>query len=194
MTNGVLKRKIKEILRKRMTELLGSCHTDEIPLTEEGAEAILFYADEFADALIAAGIGDVTEWKERAEKAEKERDEWKERAERMHKERISKDYGMKEYQRITEQRETPLVMSQWSGDSNSLKIYNRLSELEDKIESGELCDRKETAREILILLGKGFDETTKKDFKDLLWYESFCRELKFRYGVELLENLDKLEE
>lgn len=59
MTNDELKKKIKEILRKRMTELLGSCHTDEIPLTEEGAEAILFYADEFADALIAAGIGDV---------------------------------------------------------------------------------------------------------------------------------------
>ena len=59
MTNEELKKKIKEILRKRMTELLGSCHTDEIPLTEEGAEAILFYADEFADALIAAGIGEV---------------------------------------------------------------------------------------------------------------------------------------
>ena len=56
MTNEELKKKIKEILRKRMTELLGSCHTDEIPLTEEGAEAILFYADEFADALIAAGL------------------------------------------------------------------------------------------------------------------------------------------
>ena len=61
MTNEELKKKIKEILRKRMTELLGSCHTDEIPLTEEGAEAILFYADEFADALIAAGLGDVKE-------------------------------------------------------------------------------------------------------------------------------------
>lgn len=61
MTNEELKKKIKEILRKRMTELLGSCHTDEIPLTEEGAEAILFYADEFADALIAAGIGEVKE-------------------------------------------------------------------------------------------------------------------------------------
>lgn len=33
MTNEELKKKIKEILRKRMTELLGSCHTDEIPLT-----------------------------------------------------------------------------------------------------------------------------------------------------------------
>ena len=63
MTNEELKKKIKEILRKRMTELLGSCHTDEIPLTEEGAEAILFYADEFADALIAAGIGDVSKLK-----------------------------------------------------------------------------------------------------------------------------------
>lgn len=45
---------------------------------------------------------------------------------------------MKEYQRITERRETPLVMSQWSGDSHSLKIYNRLAELENKIERGEL--------------------------------------------------------
>ena len=71
MTNEELKKKIKEILRKRMTELLGSCHTDEIPLTEEGAEAILFYADEFADALIAAGIGDVKEAEHRAEVAER---------------------------------------------------------------------------------------------------------------------------
>lgn len=48
---------------------------------------------------------------------------------------------MKDYKRLTEKRETPLVMSQWSGDSNSLKIYNRLSKLEDKIESGEIVDR-----------------------------------------------------
>ena len=71
MNNEELKKKIKEILRKRMTELLGSCHTDEIPLTEEGAEAILFYADEFADALISAEIGDVKEAEHRAEVAEK---------------------------------------------------------------------------------------------------------------------------
>lgn len=71
MTGEELKKKIKEILRKRMTELLGSCHTDEIPLTEEGAEAILFYADEFADALIAAGIGDIREAEHRAEVAER---------------------------------------------------------------------------------------------------------------------------
>ena len=68
------------------------------------------------------------------------------------------------------------------------EIMSRLAELEDKIESGELCEReevrKETAKEILILLGKGFDENTGKNFKDLPWYESFCRELKFRYGVD----------
>lgn len=34
-------------------------------------------ANAIADALIEAGIGDVTEWKERAEKAEKEREEYR---------------------------------------------------------------------------------------------------------------------
>lgn len=42
------------------------------------------------------------------------------------------------YERITERRETPLVMSMWPGDSESLKVYNRLVELENKIENGEL--------------------------------------------------------
>ena len=73
--------------------------------------------DDIADALIAAGIGDVTEWKEKVECAKRilqiptlpngttdlscfeykgeriqdiarQRDEWKERAERMHKEAL----------------------------------------------------------------------------------------------------------
>lgn len=44
------------------------------------------------------------------------------------------------YKRITERRETPLVMSMWAGDSHSLKIHNRLAELEDKIERGELVE------------------------------------------------------
>lgn len=69
--------------------------------------------------------------------------------------------------------------------------------------STKLCDReevrKETAKEILLLLGKGFDETARKDFKDLQWYKQFCRELELRYGIELLgkteqvENFDKLD-
>lgn len=70
MPNDELKKRIKEILRKRMAELLGSCHTDEVPFDEKSAAAIMFYADEFADALIAAGIGDVAEEKNLRESAE----------------------------------------------------------------------------------------------------------------------------
>lgn len=97
MNNEELKKKIKEVLRKRMTELLGSCQTDEISLDEEGKEAVLFYADEFADALIAAGIGDVSKHRffiskdgteikqlysgEEVERIAKERDEYKHRTE-----------------------------------------------------------------------------------------------------------------
>lgn len=47
------------------------------------------------------------------------------------------------YGRITERRETPLTMSMWPGDSKSLKVYNRLAELEDKLERGDLVDRNE---------------------------------------------------
>lgn len=47
---------------------------------------------------------------------------------------------MKDYNRLTERRDTPLVMSMWAGDSESLKIYNRLAEIEDKIERGELVE------------------------------------------------------
>lgn len=47
--------------------------------------------------------------------------------------------------------------------------------------------RKETAKEILILLGKGLDETKMTEFKNLPWYKLFCRELKHRYGVEVDE-------
>lgn len=44
------------------------------------------------------------------------------------------------YERLTTRRETPLMMSMWHGDSESLTIYNRLAELEDKIEAGTLGD------------------------------------------------------
>ena len=108
---------------------------------------------------------------------------------------------MKDYERLTK--------SDWHSAKFSViteedhrAILKRLWDLENKIESGKLCDReevrKETAREILFLLGKGFDETTGKDFKDLQWYKQFCRELELRYGIELfgkteqVENSDKL--
>lgn len=50
------------------------------------------------------------------------------------------------YNRLTERRETPLTMSMWAGDSKSLQLYNRLAELEDKIENGELIDRDEIVK------------------------------------------------
>lgn len=33
--------------------------------------------------------------------------------------------------RLTEQRDSALTMSQWLGDSGSLRIYNRLTEIEN---------------------------------------------------------------
>lgn len=45
------------------------------------------------------------------------------------------------YERITEHHDRPLVMSMWAGDSKSLQVYNRLAELEDKIERGALIER-----------------------------------------------------
>ena len=47
--------------------------------------------------------------------------------------------------------------------------------------------RKKTAKEILLLLGKGYAETEKTEFNNLQWYKEFCRELKHRYGVEVEE-------
>lgn len=48
-------------------------------------------------------------------------------------------------------------------------------------------ERKKTAKEILLLLGKGYDETEKTEFNNLQWYKEFCCELKHRYGVEVEE-------
>ena len=45
---------------------------------------------------------------------------------------------MIEYKRLTDEDGAKRVMSQWAGTSAELKIYRRLAELEDKIESGEL--------------------------------------------------------
>ena len=47
------------------------------------------------------------------------------------------------YERITEHHDRPLTMSMWAGDSKSLEVYNRLAEIEDKIERGELVERVE---------------------------------------------------
>lgn len=101
---------------------------------------------------------------------------------------------MKEYQRITERRETPLVMSMWAGDSHSLKIHNRLAELEDKIESGELVDRNEyldrPVREILNrmfqIIGRSQD---KPEYRNRLTSDMLdaIDEFADKYGVDVEE-------
>lgn len=99
---------------------------------------------------------------------------------------------MKGYKRLTE-RENDCVKYAKSLTSNYIgaiyeeqkerdsEIINRLAELEDKIESGELCDRKETAREIL------------KPLYNVIMEHSDCcvnlsEDIKFlmeKYGIDL---------
>lgn len=63
MTEQELREKIVEVIRKRLTELVGSCRTDKIPLDSKSAEIVMEFANELADALIVAVIGDVKEAK-----------------------------------------------------------------------------------------------------------------------------------
>jgi hypothetical protein len=67
------------------------------------------------------------------------------------------------YERITERREIPLVMSQWGGTSKELRIYNRLAKLEDKIERGELVELPcKVGDEIYIVSKLGIEEFAVK--------------------------------
>ena len=55
------------------------------------------------------------------------------------------------------------------------EILRRLADLEDKIESGELCDRKETAREIYNwLVEHSYDEESRQLVK--VFHESFLED------------------
>lgn len=101
---------------------------------------------------------------------------------------------MKEYYRLTERRETPFTMLTWTGDIVSLTVYNRLAELEDKIESGELVDRNEhidrPVREILNrmfqIIGRSQD---KPEYRNRLTSDMLdaIDEFAYKYGVEVEE-------
>ena len=45
-------------------------------------------------------------------------------------------------------------------------------------------ERREIAKQILILLGEGYDEVRKTEFKNLQWYKEFCREIEHRYNIK----------
>ncbi len=82
----------------------------------------------------------------------------------------------------------PNVRTRSSGITDCCADYNcrQFTRYANLIENYEQA-RKETAKEILLLLGKGYDETEKTEFNNLQWYKEFCRELKHRYGVEVEE-------
>lgn len=74
--------------REKIAQIIAEhlCPQGKAHKTLYGAERMCYSRNNFADcekvsecvdALIAANIGDVTEWKERAEKAEKEREEYR---------------------------------------------------------------------------------------------------------------------
>ena len=69
----------------------------------------------------------------------------------------------------------------------------RLAELEDKIKSGELCDReevrKETAKEIAEML-KAAKGVVKVHFEA---YDELIENIYWKYGIESVGNSDKLE-
>lgn len=95
---------------------------------------------------------------------------------------------MKDYKRLT--------FDCWKYDEflKQDEKYARLAELEDKIESGELCDReevrKETARDIL-----------KPLYDAIMEYPDYCvnlsediKSLMKEYGIEQVGNSDKLKD
>lgn len=65
MTNEELKKKIVDVLR-------GNIEYELHYFPDDNYTEVEFDYDKIADALLSAGIGDVTEWKERAERMHKE--------------------------------------------------------------------------------------------------------------------------
>ena len=51
MDKLVFKMRAKNAIRKRLTELVGSCKTAEVPLDEQSTKVVEFYAEEIVDAL-----------------------------------------------------------------------------------------------------------------------------------------------
>lgn len=84
------------------------------------------------------------------------------------------------YERITTRRETPLTMSMWPGDSESLKPYNRLAALEDKIENGELIStiQDEQSEQEIKFFAKHDVEVCKEVVKECL---QVLRDMRFVY-------------
>ena len=63
--------------------------------------------------------------------------------------------------KLTNKREAPLVMSQWLGDSESLRIYNKLAEYEDTELSPNTCKNYKLFEDEVIASGRTFNHIIK---------------------------------
>ena len=72
------------------------------------------------------------------------------------------------YKRITERTKKPLTMSMWTSDGESLKVYNRLAKLENKIENGELIStvQNEQSEQEIAFFAKHNAEVRKEAVKE----------------------------
>lgn len=103
---------------------------------------------------------------------------------------------MKDYKRWTDKAIAEMLRNteeeSWDSDNIEAQCYIRLAELEDKIESGELCNReevrKETVREIAEML-KAAKGVVKVHFEA---YDELIENIYGKYGIESVGNSDKL--
>ena len=81
------------------------------------------------------------------------------------------------YKRITERRGTHFTMHMWTRDGESLKVYKRLTKLENKIEKGELISTVQNAQseQELTFFAKHDAEVRKQVVQE------FMEEFKSRY-------------
>lgn len=85
------------------------------------------------------------------------------------------------YQRLTE-REAPLVMTLWE----ATKVYNRLIELENKIEAGELVDRDEYIDRLMA--AKDISGMTDKELEFFAKHNAKVREQTVKKFAEKLKS------
>ena len=97
------------------------------------------------------------------------------------------------YERLTEKRETPLVMSMWGGTSKELKIYNRLAELEDKIECGEFVSKDWHDEQVLHAENR-IAELEKEIKGNAFYAKGYAQGIKNTYEVVVPDKLKQFAE
>lgn len=98
------------------------------------------------------------------------------------------------YKRITERTKKPLTMSMWTSDGESLKVYNRLAKLENKIEDGELIstvqdEQSEQEIEFFVEHNSAVRKQAVKEFSEKLRDKEFSAKIGSE-SVAVVKSLD----